>query len=297
MVMPRFLDPKNDFAFKKIFGTEKNKEILIHFLNDILGFTKQQKIGSVTFISPLQDPEALAKKQSIVDVLCQDQTGRKFIIEMQVARVAGFKERAQYYAARAYISQMKVGGAYEDLAEVIFVAIMDHVIFPDKRCYQSDHTIRDAKSNERDLDKLRFVFIELPKFTKAIDELSSMVDKWYYFLKNAPETTPEEVEKLVDSDQIIKEAYTALNSFYWNDKELLAYDQEMKSELDASAILKQSRIDGIAEGRAEGKAEGKAEGEKTKALEIAKKLKASKMPLETIQSITGLPLAELENLM
>ena len=108
-MLSRFLDPKNDLAFKRIFGTDKHKDILIHFLNDVLGQKDGIKITDVKFLSPIQDPDVIAKKQSIVDVLCTDINGRKYIIEMQVARTSGFESRAQYYAAKAYTSQMGEG--------------------------------------------------------------------------------------------------------------------------------------------------------------------------------------------
>ncbi len=113
--MSKFLDPKNNYAFKRIFGTEKNKDILIHFLNDILGRTGEAKIEDVAFLSPIQDPEIAAKKESIVDVLCRDSTGVRFICEMQVARTSGFEKRVQFYASKAYSSQAGVGDQYQNL--------------------------------------------------------------------------------------------------------------------------------------------------------------------------------------
>src|SRR5271167_4021329 len=95
MMLSKFLDPKNDFCFKQIFGTEKNKDILIHFLNDMISFPDGAKIQTVTFLKPSQDPDAAAKKQSIVDVLCVDEKGSQYIVEMQVASTRGFEKRAQ----------------------------------------------------------------------------------------------------------------------------------------------------------------------------------------------------------
>src|SRR5262245_30481527 len=110
MSIGKFLDPKNDYAFKRIFGTEKNKAILVHFLNDMLGFS--EKILNVTFLKTNQDPDIASKKQSIVDVLCTDEKGTQYIVEMQVASSDHFIKRAQYYAAKAYASQMNQGEAY-----------------------------------------------------------------------------------------------------------------------------------------------------------------------------------------
>ena len=126
---------------------------------------------------------------------------------MQVAKRYGFESRAQYYAAKAYASQMKKGGKYEDLKEVIFIAILDHEIFPQKPHYKSNHTIRDDITNERDLDGLRFVFIELPRFNKKLDELTTVIEKWCYFFKNAPETTAQELMQITKDEPIIEKAY------------------------------------------------------------------------------------------
>src|SRR4029079_7956488 len=147
----KYLDPKNDVAFKKIFGTEKNKDILIHFLNDMLTFKEKSPIREVTFLQPVQNPDIASKKTSIVDILCSDEKGNQYIVEMQVAKEKGFEKRAQYYASKAYISQSIKGGEYHDLKEVIFLAISDFVMFPQKPDYKSDHVILDKKSHENDL--------------------------------------------------------------------------------------------------------------------------------------------------
>ena len=95
MPFSKFLSPRNDFAFKRIFGREQNKDILIHFLNDMLNFTGDHAIVDLQYLKPNQDPEIASQKASIIDVLCQDQKGRQYIVEMQMAKRAGFEKRAQ----------------------------------------------------------------------------------------------------------------------------------------------------------------------------------------------------------
>ena len=181
MALSKFLDPKNDFAFKRIFGTEKNQDILIHFINDIVGFEGDRAIETVQFLKTFQDPEVASKKQSLVDVLCADQAGRQYIIEMQVAKTSGFEKRAQYYAAKAYGYQLNKGDDYDLLKEVIFIAITDFVMFDDKANYFSTHVLLDQETYSHDLKDFSFTFIELPKFTKTLDELGSLREKWAYF--------------------------------------------------------------------------------------------------------------------
>ena len=155
MAITKFLDPKNDVAFRRIFGSEKNKDILIHFINDVLEFKGGDKIKEVTFLSTIAIPEIAAKKQSVVDVLCKDENGVQLIIEMQVSPQEGFEKRAQYYAAKAYSRQLnkgkEEGARYIDLKAVIFIAISDNIIFKDKIFYKSDHIILDKESYTHDL--------------------------------------------------------------------------------------------------------------------------------------------------
>ncbi|MFP3033575.1 MAG: Rpn family recombination-promoting nuclease/putative transposase, partial [Wolbachia sp.] len=174
MALSKFLDPRNDLCFKKIFGTEKNKNILIHFLNDILGFTEINAIQEVEFLSTIMDPEVASDKQSIVDVLCKDSIGNRFVIEMQLARDKGFEKRAQLYAAKAYSRQLDKSGNYIDLKKVFFIAISNCNLLPKEVDYISTHNIRDIKTNGHYLKDFQFIFIELPKFSKSkVEQLES----------------------------------------------------------------------------------------------------------------------------
>lgn len=284
-MLSKFLDPKNDFAFKRIFGTERNKDIPIHFLNDMITFKEKGPIVDVTFLKTVQDPETAAQKSSIVDILCKDDRGNTYIVEMQVAKDKGFEKRAQYYAAKAYFSQVHVGGEYASLKEVIFLAICDYVLFPKKEAFKSDHEILDRETFENDLEDFSFTFLELPKFTKEVGQLSSMIDRWCYFFKHAEETSESDLAKIVDHDPIIKRAFFELDRFSWNDEELLTYDQAEKYEGAYRASLAQSFDDGRETGRTEGKEEGIAE--------VAKKLIAQGSSPDFIASVTGLTLQEI----
>jgi predicted transposase/invertase (TIGR01784 family) len=125
---------------------------------------KRSKIKTVELLKSSQDPEILSKKQSVLDVLCTDDRDRKYIIEMQVASSKGFEKRAQYYAAKAYANQLNSTERYFQLKEVIFLAITNFVMFPDKADYKSDHVILDKITYSHDLRDFSFTFLELPKF-------------------------------------------------------------------------------------------------------------------------------------
>lgn len=307
-MLSKFLDPKNDFAFKKIFGTPKHKDILIHFLNDMIDFKDNAIIQTVSFLKTSQDPDVAYAKQSIVDVLCTDQQGRQYIVEMQVARSDAFVKRAQYYAAKAYVSQMNKGEAYQDLKEIIFLAITDFVMFDHKPEYKSDHVILDKNSHVQDLKDFYYCFLELPKFKKKISELTTIVEKWAYFFKHASNTKEADLQKIIGNDQVIGQAYEALNQFSWKEEDLLGYERETKREMDAQSILKvklqdatlkgktEGRAEGRAEGIAEGKAEGIAEGAKQASAQIAQNLLAQGVDSQQVQAATGLSVEEISAL-
>ncbi|MGL9688424.1 MAG: Rpn family recombination-promoting nuclease/putative transposase [Wolbachia sp.] len=285
MVLSKFLDLKNNYAFRRIFGTEKNKDILIHFLNDILGRIGEAKIKDVTFLSPIQNLDIVAKKESIVDVLCRDSVGVQTIVEMQVARTSSFEKRAQYYAAKAYSSQADVGARYQDLKGVIFIAITDFVLFPNKPEYKSDHVTLDQKTFEHDLEDFSFTFIELPTFPKTKeDQLESIVEKWCYFFRYANETSDEDLRKIVGNDEIIGRAYDELNQYNWSEEERFTYNQDKKREDDNLSCLNQKFDEGMEKGM-----------EKRKT-EVARNLLKAGISIDIISQTTGLPQAEIEQL-
>lgn len=305
MAISKFLDPKNDVAFRRIFGSEKNQDILIHFINDVLELKGSDRIKEVTFLPTIQIPEIAAKKQSIVDVLCKDENGVQIIIEMQVSPQEGFEKRAQYYAAKAYSRQLnkgnKEGARYSDLKAVIFIAISDNIIFKDKIFYKSDHIILDKESYAHDLKDFSFTFIELPKFKITnIDLLTNIVEKWCFFFKNADSTSEVDLRKLIGSDLVIERAYEELNQFNWTEEELLTYEQETKRIMDNQAaedyMLKQAKSEGVAEGKAEGMVEGKAEGKAEEKIKIAKSLLLQNIDINTISTATGLSAQQISEL-
>ena len=287
-MLSKFLDPRNDIAFKKIFGTEKNKDILIHFLNDMLTFKEKAPITDVTFLKTSQDPDIAIQKTSIVDVLCKDSQGNQYIVEIQVAKEKGFEKRAQYYAAKAYSSQARVGGAYADLKEIIFLAISNFIMFPNKDAYKSDHIILDRETQENDLKDFSFTFLELPKFKNDISALETIIEKWMYFFNHAEDTAEEDLEKIIGSDQIMERAYDELNRFSWNEEELLTYDQAEKYESTYIASMAQ-KYD-------EGEQIGLQKGEQIGVKKVAINLLKLGLDKQDISKTTGLSIDEINKL-
>lgn len=293
-MITKFLDPKNDFAFKKIFGTEKNKDILIHFLNDMVTFKEKYPIQDVTFLKTVQDPETAAKKTSIVDILCRDEKGNQYIVEMQVVKEKGFEKRAQYYAAKAYVSQMVEKGKYEDLKEVIFLALTDFIMFPQTKEYKSEHVILDIETHNHHLRDFSFTFFELPKFTKNMNELTNVVEKWLYFFKHAEETSEKDLHTIIGHDDIIERAYEELNRFSWDEAEMNTYEQELKYEWDQIAIMDQKFDEGLEEGIEKGREEGREEGRREEKIKIARTMILKGLDVQTIHGITGLSQEEIK---
>jgi len=295
----KFLDPTNDIAFRRIFGTEKNKDILIHFINDILGLQGKDQIQDITFQPTIQDPEIASKKQSTIDVLCKDANGVQIIVEMQVSPQQGFAKRAQYYAAKAYARQLnkgkKEGARYKDLKAVIFIAICSRAIFKHKKAYLSRHIILDKETYTQDFKDFSFTIVELSKFKiKKIENLSNIIEKWCYFFKYAPKTTESDLAKIIGTDEMIERAYEELNQFNWTEAELNAYEKEEKRLMDNQAaedyIFNQGIEKGIVEGREKGRAEGKTEAK----LELARRLLQDGMPIERVVKLTGLSAKAIE---
>ena len=299
----KFADPKNDVAFKKIFGDENKKEILISFLNNILDFAGTKKeIADIMIANPYQVPKLEGLKYSILDIKALDKRGIHYIIEMQVLHTEALEKRVLYYTSKAYIQQLNRAEEYPKLNQVIFLGFLDFTFFDNNPAYASRHLILDEKTHEHVFKDFELNFVELPKFDKDLDHLDNVKDKWIYFVKNAGDMKiiPEQMK----SPKEIVEAFEVANEHTWSQEELDAYDAkgifiadqrqgyiyaqkqglaEGKAEGLAEGLAK-----GMSEGKVEGKAEGLAEGEKNKALEIARKLKEKGMDPDFICETTGL---------
>jgi predicted transposase/invertase (TIGR01784 family) len=224
----KFVDVTNDIAFRKIFGNENRKEVLISFLNAVLLPGADKKIVTVDILSPYQLPALKGGKVTIVDVKAKDQNGKTYIVEMQVAEVDGFDKRVLYYASKSYSSQIERGDLYEKLNPTFFIGILNFKITQNTD-YISRHRIVDIKTGENLISDIEFTFIELPKFTKKEIELSSIVDQWVFFIKNAAnlDVVPDNI-----NDEGLKIAYQDADKHNWTRDELEAYDYVLIREQD-----------------------------------------------------------------
>ncbi|MCY7406125.1 MAG: Rpn family recombination-promoting nuclease/putative transposase [Alkalinema sp. CAN_BIN05] len=205
----RFINPKTDFAFKKIFGSRESHDILISFLNGII-YSGKPLIKALVILNPYQAPQIRGLKSTYLDVKAELSTGESVIIEMQVLNVEGFQKRVLYNAAKTYSDQLKSGESYTMLSPVIALTITDFIMFD-----ESSDPISRFVLKEKDYlydypePDLELIFVELPKFKLSLDNLSTLSEKWIYFLQNAPDL--ESVPKSLDQVPAIQQAFSLAN--------------------------------------------------------------------------------------
>ena len=254
----QFVDVKTDIAFKKVFGGEQHKEILIGFLNAILDLRNDKRIKEITLKNPWQAPDLPMLKQTILDIKALDHRGVTFVVEMQVKDNPCFDKRALYYTAKAYTGQIDKGEDYPKLNQVIFIGILDFNSF-DGESYLTRHLILNKETLKQELRDFEFNFIELKKFNKQEAELETIVEKWVYFIKNAVNLNmiPKNAEEIPE----LKEAYTQANMNTWSKEALEIYEYwQIRDAADRYGM--EAKYDkGKIEGRIEGKIEGRLEGE------------------------------------
>lgn len=284
----RFLNPKTDLAFKKIFGSEQSKDILLSFLNAVLGLHSPYRIQEVTILDPYLAPKIVGMKDMFVDVRAVDETGKHYIIEMQVLNVTGFEQRVLYNACKAYASQITSGENYHLLTDVIALTITDFVMFPEREGAVHKFKLR-AEDGGLYSDDLELVFAELPKFEKSDTELCDVQDKWFYFLKHAKDLTL--IPPALQDEPSLVHAFDIANRAGLTQEE---EEEQTRREIyiqDQRGVQQKA----LEEGRATGRAEGRAEGRRETVLELARSM-LDHLPDEAIATITSLPLTEVQAL-
>jgi len=294
-VQDKYLNPFTDFGFKKLFGVEPNKDILIDFLNELLR-RDEGKIKEITYLSPEQLGRIPGERKAIFDIYCENERGEKFIVEMQKAKQNYFKERSIYYSTFPIQSQAQKGGWDFELKSVYTVGILDFVFDEDKGSDQVFHhemQLFDKSIQAVFYDKLTYIYLEMPKFTKTIDELETHFDNWLYVLKNLEHLTdrPAKIQESIFT-RLFEQAEIA----NFDDEEYSKYEESLKTYRDLKNSFDTAREEGREEGRREGREEGRREGGKEEKIIIAGKLKRQKVPFEVISQSTGLRIEEIEAL-
>ncbi len=284
----KFVDIKNDIAFRKIFGNENRKEVLISFLNAILLLENDHKIVSVEVLTPYQLPEIRGGKVTIVDIKAKDQSDKNYIIEMQVAEVEGFDKRVLYYASKSYSAQIARGDDYEKLNPTFFIGVLDFEITKNTD-YISRHKFVDIMTGENVIKDIEFNFIELPKFNKSENQLNSIIDQWVYFIKNAEnlEVIPENI-----NDEGLKHAYQDAAKHNWTQAELDAYDYVFMREQDERGRYSLAMKRAVSSAVSIAVTEALQDKEK----EIALNLLKLGLSIEDVSKSTGLSIKQVEGI-
>lgn len=286
-----YINPFTDFGFKKIFGEEASKPLLLDFLNALLPL--KNKITDLNFKNTEQLGQTDADRKAIFDIYCENERGEKFIVELQKAKQNYFKERTIYYSTFPIREQAEKGIWNYNLKAIYCVGILDFK-FDD---YENEpeksevlHTIElKNQHGKRFYDKLTYIYLEMPNFNKAEAELITRLDQWLYFIKHLEdfETMP-----VIFKDAIFTKAFEKAELAKLGQAELDSYENSLKIYRDLKGVLDTAFEDGKMEGKTEGKTEGKIEEK----IEIAKKLKDNNVAIEIIIMSTGLSEIEINKL-
>jgi predicted transposase/invertase (TIGR01784 family) len=290
MSTTRYINPYTDFGFKKLFGTEMNKDLLISFLNALL--MGRRTIKDISYL-PMERLGLYGNRRAIFDVFCEDEDGGKFIVEMQNVSQQYYKDRSVFYSTFPIQEQGQQGDDWDfSLKDVYTVGILNFVFrdgeySPD--CYHHEVMLMDTKTKKVFYDKLTYIYLEMPKFNKTEDELETMFDKWLFVLKN--------LSRLLDrpkalQERVFKKLFEQAEIAQYTPEERRGYEDSLKAYRDINNAIQSAKKESWSEGRAEGRAEGRSERD----LEIARQMKADGLPTETIAKYTQLTPEEIATL-
>jgi predicted transposase/invertase (TIGR01784 family) len=301
----RYINPYTDFGFKRLFGEEANKDLLIDFLNTFL--PEKHRVKTLQFHNPEQLGVITADRRAIFDIYCEAKNGEKFIVEMQKASQDWFKDRALFYAAFPIRDQAPKGFIdgekwdYE-LKAVYLIAVLafEYDQNEERRKLQRNVQLKD-QDGDLFYDKLEFIFLQMPLFKKKESELETRRDKWLYFLRNLDSL---DAIPAIFREPIFERAFETAEIARMTRNELLGYEAHLKAMRDNYAVMstairkgmEEGREVGIKMGRAEGMEAGEKKGRAERDIEIARNMKQQGLSSAIIAAATGLSEAEIEQL-
>ena len=286
----RYFNPYTDFGFKKLFGTELNKDLLISLLNALFDHSAQQSPGEPRQVVkdlqylPTEKMASFGQRRAVFDVYCEGENGEKFIVEMQQASQDFFKDRSVFYSAFPIIEQGRTGDWDFHLNNVYTVGILNF-IFPgdeyDKDCFHHEVKLMDVEDKHVFYDKLTYVYLEMPKFNKTEDELVSMYDKWLFVLKNLTRLMERPASL---QERIFQRVFDLAEIARFTPDESRIYEESLKQYRDMHNTITSAERRGREEGRKDAK------------YEDASKMKELKIAVDVISQVTGLSKEEIESL-
>lgn len=304
----RYLDPRADLTFKKVFG--EHPDLVISFLNALLPLDEDGQVRSIEYVPIELVPDNPLKKNSIVDVRCKDEKGRQFLVEMQMIWSEEFKQRVLFNASKAYVRQLDKREDYQLLQPVYSLNLVNETFEPDLADYYHHYDVVNVEHTDRRIEGLHLIFVELPKFTPRNYSEKRMKVLWLRFLTEmgGSQTVPQE---FLDNPDV-KKAVDILEESSYTPAQLEGYDKFwdiVRTERTYyNSALRRGYSDGVIKGREEGRAEGRAEGREEgraegfvegeaksegkwrmkERTEVACKMFLMNMPIETIAKVTGL---------
>ena len=284
----KYINPFTDFGFKKLFGSEPNKDLLIDFLNQVL--PGKHKVKDLTYARTEQLGNSEADRKAIFDLYCIGESGERFIVEMQKAKQNYFKDRSVYYSSFPIQEQARKGDWNYQLAAVYLIGILDFTFSDEERELEVRHEVQLKDQKCRVFyEKLTYIYLEMPNFSKSEGELQSNFDKWMYVLQQLPhlQSRPPALQ-----ERVFQKLFEAAEIARFTPDEKNKYEESLKYYRDLKNVVDSSFDEGKAEGLAEGKAEGLAEGK----AEIALQMKLKGLETSLIAEVTGLSVEEIENL-
>ncbi len=296
----RYLDPKTDLTFKRVFG--EHPDLVMSLLNALLPLEQGQEVTEIEYLPVELVPDNPLRKNSIVDVRCRDKQGRVFLVEMQIIWTPEFQQRVLFNASKAYVRQLDAGEHYELLQPVYSLNLVNDIFEPElDNEYYHYYRLVHMEHTEKVIEGLHLIFVELPKFTPQSYSEKKMQVLWLRFLTEINDKTHEVPQELLENPEL-KKAVNVLEESAFTDAQLAGYEKfwdivSVERTLMYSA-QKRGMKEGLEKGRAEGLEKGMAEGlEKGRSdaqKEIARNLKKAGVPTEIIMQSTGLSKEEIE---
>jgi len=252
----RYVNFYTDFAFKKLFGTEINKDLLISFLNALL--QGHEEITDLTYLNTEQLGTAETERKAVFDVYCETVTGERILIEMQKAEQRFFKDRSIFYSTFPIRDQAQKGDWDYRLSRVYTIGVLNFTFDDDDPAYfHHEVKLMDTKNHKVFYDKLTYIYLEMPKFVKTEAELVTLFDKWLYAIRNMA-TLMERPEALQEA--VFTHLFEQAEIAKFNPQERMNYEESLKDYRDMYSVMKTQLEKGLAQGREEGLAQGREEG-------------------------------------
>ena len=274
--MAKYINPFTDVGFKRIFGQELSKPLLLDFLNSL--FEGEKRIVNLTFLDKEQPALFEEDRSLIYDIYCETDEGEKIIVEMQNKSQPFFKNRSIYYVSESIARQGERGSSWNyEIDSVYLVAFLNFSPIDFKKQFRTDVVLAEKDTKEQFSDKLRMIYLQLPLFTKEADECENQVERWIYLLKNM-----ETLNRLPWAAQsaVFKKLESIADVGGMTRAERLQYDEALKKYRDTISVFEGVRLEGRMEGNAEGRLEEK--------IAIARNLKSMGMSISDVSKATGL---------